>query len=357
MTNTRAVTRARGVQERQDDLQNAGQTARQGVQHALRQAVRDDDDGDVCEGACTPERTGANIGPLKAAVEKGMPTIGTVIDVQWDDRDQWFRGRVTSRVMTKNKTHAKCHIHYDDGDRITHDLNDFCWRVAPVDGRSGPVCRWRLPTYMLPNRTYTPNTPVRATTNPHSVRIQTRGISKQIRMPSCSLQNPPPAKHSRRAKRSQKPVEPIKRARLIKREQHNSRAKNALRNGTALVAFLGECIEADDEVGDSVLLGKCSNERDVRDFTEENGSARETGKELANDIGCKSEGPTIPPSSVSSSISHSSYTPRLSHEIHIHDDTQLPESGVQIQKRTEKDDANLPCRKRSWRLHHFPTDV
>lgn len=354
MTNTRAAARAQGTQEPHGDLQENVQGERPSDAQQVPNAEKD------CERESIPTNTSGNVGPLKAAVEKGLPTIGTYVDILWDDRNQWFRGRVTSRVVTKNKTQAKFHIHYDDGDRITHDLNHFCWRVAPIEGRSGPVCRWRSPSYMLPPiRAFTNTVPVRVSTHSHNAPIQTRAISKHTRASRGCSQTPAiSTKRTRLAKRSRTNVHGIKQTRHLNQEHPlNHTVTNVPQNGSALVPFLGECIEADDERSDSLSLNTGPNARDSRESTGGTASLKKTEQQFVNDPGCKSEGATMPPSSVSSSVSHSSYTLRPSPEMHGHHEAQLPEADLQNRPRSEKDDANLPCRKRSWRLHHFSTDV
>lgn len=64
-----------------------------------------------------------------ATLPGAHPKTGFLVDVFWEDRNTIFRGLVATR-QSRNKSNFL--IHYDDGDSITHDMNDKYWRY--VDG-------------------------------------------------------------------------------------------------------------------------------------------------------------------------------------------------------------------------------
>lgn len=307
-------------------------------------------EGEACLHKVAQDRGAAiNEGPLKAAVAKGLPTVGTVIDVQWDDRDQWFRGTVMSREGNQKK-HEKFSITYEDGDECKHDLTLFTWRVAPVGGRSGLLCRWRLPGHMRPLHAFKSPTSARANSQP--ARRPARGISKQTH--ALHAQKMAPLKQTRAAGKRARTLNEATPRPSIPRKQEGP--ESARKNGTGTVAFLGECIEADDEMSDTGSCESRLRHRVRKDVGQKDGrESCEPKRSPAGRVVCKSEDRTIPPSSASSSVSHSSCAPGIVNVSHPNDADHLSDS--QRPNRIARDDAHLPCRKRSWRLRDFSVGV
>lgn len=55
------------------------------------------------------------------------PRVGDIVDVFWDDRQVYYRGRLVKRYYPHT---FGFYIRYDDGDYISTDLNCFMWHYA-----------------------------------------------------------------------------------------------------------------------------------------------------------------------------------------------------------------------------------
>lgn len=57
-----------------------------------------------------------------------LPKLNDVVDVLWDAQGEWFRGRL---VKQRGRIRVfRFDVMYDDGDYLTHDLNEEHWRFA-----------------------------------------------------------------------------------------------------------------------------------------------------------------------------------------------------------------------------------
>lgn len=66
---------------------------------------------------------------------KRYPQPNDVVEVYWEDRDEYFRGTLIRSIRHKKNTFF---VFYDDGDCYDVDLNKFRWRfVEPRDGQNG----------------------------------------------------------------------------------------------------------------------------------------------------------------------------------------------------------------------------
>lgn len=62
-------------------------------------------------------------------VSKGrLPKVNDLVDVLWDAQNEWFRGRL---LKQRGRIRVfRFDILYDDGDFLTHDLNEEHWRFV-----------------------------------------------------------------------------------------------------------------------------------------------------------------------------------------------------------------------------------
>lgn len=57
-----------------------------------------------------------------------LPKVNDLVDVLWDAQNEWFRGRL---LKQRGRIRVfRFDILYDDGDFLTHDLNEEHWRFA-----------------------------------------------------------------------------------------------------------------------------------------------------------------------------------------------------------------------------------
>lgn len=63
-----------------------------------------------------------------------LPKVNDLVDVLWDAQNEWFRGRL---LKQRGRIRVfRFDILYDDGDFLTHDLNEEHWRFVNDPGKT-----------------------------------------------------------------------------------------------------------------------------------------------------------------------------------------------------------------------------
>eukprot|EP00177_Eucheuma_denticulatum_P003566 GFKZ01006455.1.p1 GENE.GFKZ01006455.1~~GFKZ01006455.1.p1 ORF type:complete len:371 (+),score=63.15 GFKZ01006455.1:305-1417(+) len=75
--------------------------------------------------------------PSMPTLQRRRPRVGDVVDVFWDDRQVYYRGRLVKRYYPHP---FGFYIRYDDGDYISTDLNCFMWHYAADPNALMPSC-------------------------------------------------------------------------------------------------------------------------------------------------------------------------------------------------------------------------